>query len=172
MSKKLLTRVQARAALGDMEDRTFRRWLARGMPAKGRGRSERYPWPEIHVWYVEQVERRARDQTRPKNYDEARAREMAARAELAELELEQRRGKLVTVAESQRWAAELAQRLNAQIQAIPTRHAGPGVGLATIAESHAHLKRVADDLRAELYEAKDVPIAAGDDDGGDEAPTD
>lgn len=157
MATRSLTRNEAKAALGDMPERTFARWCAKGMPCKGDGARARFPWPEIYRWIIEQVERRAREAAKPVDYNEAKAREMAARAELAELEVATKRGELMTVAQYDEVVGAAFARVRAQLTNLPTKAAPELVGLAAAPEALAKVQGFVDEVMAELHTGADVP---------------
>jgi|SRR6185436_7412201 len=158
MATRQLTRSEARAALGDMPERTFARWCAAGMPVKGQGEKAKYPWPEIFRWLLDQVERRGSARQKPGDAgDEARNREAAARADMAELDLARSRAELMTVADYDRVVGNTFQRVRAQLQSLSSNLAPAVVGVESIPEALEQIEPVIADLMAELYHAKDVP---------------
>ena len=83
MATRHLTRAEAKKALGDMPERTFAQWCARGLPVEGELDAARYPWPEVFRWLLDQKERRGREAAAPdSNINDSRKREAAARADL------------------------------------------------------------------------------------------
>lgn len=164
MARRWITRDEAKAALGDMPLRTFALWVKRGLPRKGDGKKERYPWPDIYHWLLEQIERRAREKARedakPKDIEEAHRRKAAADAELAELELAEKRALLMTVEAGEAVMAADYARVAARLKAAPTKYAPRVVGLKTIPEGVTVLQGAFRECMEELYQGKDVPTAA------------
>lgn len=154
---RLLKRQEAREALGQMPERTFNLLVSEGLPCRGEGKAARFPWPEIYRWTIDRAKRKARDQARPANYDEARAREMAAKAELAELEVAAKRGELMTVAQYDDVVGSAFQRVRSQLLTLPTKMAPEMVGLVKATEAQAKVQGFVDDVLAELHRAGDVP---------------
>lgn len=159
MATKWLKRAAARDALG-LADRTFARWVAKGLPRKGEGKREFYPWPEIQRWLLDHVREEGRESVRPEDYEDAKARKMMAEAELAELDLAIRRRELMTVDEGQKALSEAFDRIAAQLKAAPTRHAHDLVGIQTLPEAEARLKRITAEMMGDLAAAEDVPADA------------
>lgn len=159
MATRLLTRKEAKQALGDMPERTFARWVAKGLPRKG----ERYLWPEISRWLVEHARQEGRESVRPADYEDARARKMIAEAELAEYDVALKRGELLTVADGEKTIAEAFQRIRGQLLAVPSRFAGDLVGIQTLPEANARLTRAVTEVLEELATASDVPVSEDED---------
>lgn len=136
-----------------MPERTFARWCAKGMQVK----TGKYPWPEIHRWLLEQVERRGKESARPATEDEARKRKLAAEAELAELELAKQRGQLMTVEQYEEVVGAAFARVAAQLKSAPTKFAPHVVHLKTLPEAVTKLQIVADEILEDLHRGTDVP---------------
>ncbi len=163
MATKQLTRQQAKRALGDMPERSFARWVAKGLPRRGDGTTARFPWPEIFVWLLEQYERRGRDAAQEgtgnaeKRRVDAEARLALAKAEAAELDLAERRRELDTRTRFRQLLADAYQRVKAQLLAMGHKHAPEMVGLMTPVEAAARLDAIARSVMDELHQARDVP---------------
>lgn len=158
MSRRWLTRTDAKAALGEMPARTFALWVKRGLPRKGDGKKEQYPWPDVYHWILDQIERRARENARPKDIEEAHKRKAAADAELAELELAERRNLLMTVEAYESIVGAAFARVAARLKAAPTKYAPRIVGLKTIPDAVTILQAAFHECMDELYQGKDVPV--------------
>lgn len=166
MATKLLSREEAKKALGDMPERTFARWVAKGLPRKGDGKEARYPWPELLLWLFDQHERRGREAVE-KDSDsaatrqrDAEARIAEAKAEAIELDLSERRGELDTVTNFRKTLTDAFQRVKAQLLAVPHKHAPEMVGLATPADAAEKLSAAVRSIMDELQQADDVPVPA------------
>jgi phage terminase Nu1 subunit (DNA packaging protein) len=155
----MLTRKEAKQALGDMPERSFARWVAKGLPRKG----ERYLWPELHRWILEHARQEGRESVRPADYEDARARKAIAEAELAEYDLARKRGELLTVADGEKTIAEAFQRIRGQLLAVPSRFAADLVGIQTLPEANARLTRAVTEVLEELATASDVPAPEDED---------
>lgn len=140
-----------------MPERTFAQWVARGMPRKGDGKRERYPWPEIYRWTAEQLERRGKESARPKDIDDARNRLMSADAELKELELAERRGHLMTVEQGEKWIVEAFGRIRGQLSAMEPRLAATLGACKTIPQRSKAIREAIQEVLEELYKGDDIP---------------
>jgi phage terminase Nu1 subunit (DNA packaging protein) len=152
----MLKRKEAMAQLG-MPLRTFARWAARGMPRQGEGAAERFPFPEILVWWGEQRERQGRDSVRPADIDEAKMRLVTAEADLKELELGERRRELMTVAQYERVTDETYSQVRSQIKAIEARLPAMPGPWKTIEQRRKVISKAFLELLDILYRANDVP---------------
>jgi len=152
MARRQLTRAQARAALGDMPERSFARLVSEGLPRRGEGRRIRFPWPEIFIWCLKREREKAAASLRPTTAQasEAERRERCAKAEIAELRAGELAGRLVPLEDYRREIARIGNLLRAAILAMPGRNALGMVGLATPAHAMAKLQEVARDLLVEL----------------------
>lgn len=157
MAVRWLTRKEAKAALGAMPERSFARWVAKGLPRKGNNKSERYPWPEIHRWTLEHARQEGRESVRPADYEDAKARKAIAEAELAEYELLQKRGELMTLANGEKILSEAFQRIRGALLALPRRIASDLVAIQTMAEANARVTRAISEVLEELATGADVP---------------
>ena len=157
---RLLTRAQARAALGELSEAAFTRLVNDGLPRKGDGKAARYEWPRIQRWHSDWKFEQGRQSVRPEDYEDAKARKMMAEAELAELDLAIRRRELMTVEDGQKALAEAFDRVAAQLKAAPTRHAHDLVGIQTLPEAEARFKRITTQMMSDLASADDVPADA------------
>lgn len=92
-----------------------------GLPHRAEGRRKFYPLPDAVQWIRQRDIDAAVEAVQPTDYDEARAREMKARAEKAELEVLQLRRVLLHRDDWEReYSAHLAQ-LRASLLALPGR---------------------------------------------------
>jgi phage terminase Nu1 subunit (DNA packaging protein) len=157
VATRFLKRKEAKQALGDMPERSFARWVAKGLPRKGDGGQERYPWPEIHRWMLEHARQEGRESVRPADYEDAKARKAMAEAELAELDLAQQRHELMTVEVAEKTLGEAFQRIRGQLLALPRRLAPDVVGVQTLPEANARLTKAIAEVLEELADGKDVP---------------
>lgn len=105
-------------------------------------------WPEFPVWYRQQL---VKERERPASFEEAKARKLQAEAELAELELEARRGDVVPIVSFRDEVRDLVRRTRAQLLAIPGRYAPRTAGKASLIESQrawdAAVRDILNDLR-------------------------
>lgn len=110
----------------------------------------RYQWPDYLVWYHQRQLEALAERMAPSNYEAARAREMAARAEMAEIELATRRGQMVAVADVTGRVASVLERVRARITAIPGKLAPRLVGTETATEAQVILQEAVREVLTEL----------------------
>lgn len=103
----------------------------------------------------------------PGSYEEAKTREMKARAQLQELDLALKRGQVVMRADCEKAWSEYIARANARLGSLPTRLAPMLLGKEDEAEVKALLDDAIDEVRAELQ--RDAGSA---DEGSDEVDAD
>lgn len=119
-------------------------------PQKMSGRNRVYPWPGWMTWYVERRVGRAVDRVKPADFEEAKARKMAADAELAELELAKQRGDLVTLSDAMVIFDDRLERLRAKLVAVPSKEAHRFLGLTRMPAAVSELRAVVDATMAEM----------------------
>ncbi len=137
------------AKLFSVDVRTIQRWTKAGMPRAGASRSSKYDLAKCIAWRREQDRKEAEDLRHPKTFEEARARKMAAEAELAELDVMERRGELGTVEEMDEVITTGFGRMRAYGLGVPSRHARDFVGFKTVTAARNALR----DLIVELFDA-------------------
>ena len=98
--------------------------------------------PEAAQWYYERQVERARAEARPTDYDEAKTREMVARAEKSELEVRKIRGELIHVDDLEILHSGPLAQLRARLLSLPGRIAAdlpmPAVEAVEIIEPLVH----------------------------------
>ena len=104
-------------------------------------------WPAFPVWYRQRL-----SSTAPENFEKARARKMAAEAELTELELARVRGEQVPVDAVRKTMGQLAAKLRSQLLAVPGRYSARIVGIASLPEAQRALDLAMRDVLNELKE--------------------
>lgn len=114
------TQAEIAGILG-LQTRQIRNLEAQGLPHRAEGRRKFYPLPEAVRWVRDRDVATVLADVAPTGFDEARAREMAARAEKAELEVRKMRGELVDVAEWEREFSGPLAEIRAQLLALPGR---------------------------------------------------
>lgn len=118
-------------------------WKAAGAPF---GVDGKISPAEFRRWEIAATQARAEAKATPTSEDDARARKLAAEAEIKEAELAKLRGQIVTVGDA---AAEYERRLvplRAAISAVPGLYAPKVVGLDTVADGMRVLRGLAADL--------------------------
>jgi hypothetical protein len=111
-----------------------------------RGGRYEYKWPDFPRWRESELVIAGRSQEEA----ESRRRKLAAEAEMAEMELAQMRGDVVTVADSVRETNMTLDRLRAKLVNLPGKWAPTMVGCRTIADATAKLDDAIGELMAEL----------------------
>ena len=158
---------KAFAEMLGLSSRQISNLRAKGMPAHAKGNGHEYPIPDAVQWYVRFKEEAAATEARPADLDEAKLRLETAKAEMAELELAERRRQLVTV---ERYVAEQADafaRVRARLDVLLVR-LGRAVELETPEARRREVQLAHDEVVAELYAAEDVPVEDDVDESDDE----
>ena len=151
-----------------ISENQLERLFQQGMPHEKHSRRVLVPMPAGRVWYHEYLVEKGRRQSAPKSSDDARRRRAAAEAELAELDLAQRRKETVLLVEAERWVADAFGRVRAKLQNLTPRLAGVVVGLTSVQQAQSRIEPVVMEAMEELRVASDVPTPADlDDDGTD-----
>lgn len=126
-----------------------------------------YPWPECQKAYVafkqqEKLKRTGHKET--SEYEQARARKVAAQARLAELEVLQREGELIALSDVEQMVRGPLEQVDAALRNVPARYASELAAAAKIKVPTAMelLEAVIERIRADLR-------ALGDLDGDDDA---
>lgn len=154
MPARMLTRAATRQALGEMPERTFSLLVGEGLPRVGDGKLAKFPWPEVWHWYLKRERQKAKDEARPKDRNEAEERLAAAKAQLAELELDEKRGGLCTRDQFDATVAAVYERVRAQVLALGPKWGPRCVGLRTTPEAVARLEEAGRDILHELQAAE------------------
>lgn len=130
-------------------------WAIRpGAPVRLVGRRREYQWPAFPRWRERELTRQARDEARPRDRNEAEERLAAARAQLAEIELEEKRGSVCTRDQYDAAVGAVYERVRAQALALGPKWGPRCVGLRTIPEAVARLEEAARELLHELQTAE------------------
>lgn len=140
------------AAFFDVDVRTVRRWTKTGLP---RDSSGEFPLAHCVAWVRERDRQEAERLQRPATEDEARARKVAAEAELAEYELAEKRQSMVSIDDHDRILGRLLDRLRAKILNIPGRWSPHMVGLRTISDGQLRLEELMQECLLELTRVGD-----------------
>lgn len=126
---ELLTRAELAERFGK-DIRTITNWIAEGLPQRSRNGEIVYSWPDCREWREAQIRTDARltrhhggSEDKKLEAAELQLRRYRAEAEMAELEVAERRGQLVTVNYMATEFERIVQSLRAQLLAIPTQWA-------------------------------------------------
>jgi len=121
--------------------RQLRTLTARGCPVARRdGRAVLYSPLRVWPWYVAWKERELARRREPMTLSEAEDRKLAARARLAELDLYQRTGEMITLDAAEDRLRGMMDRLRSALIHIPGTLGPSLVGLRTPAEAEARLR--------------------------------
>jgi phage terminase Nu1 subunit (DNA packaging protein) len=127
-----------------------------GLPSEPGPRGKVYPRRACRDWYLafkeEAAIRRVRQES-PTSLEDERVRLVAAQASLAELDLEQRRGGLVTVEDHIRHTERTLLVLRARLLNLPGMLAPRVVGLRSLREADAVLRGEMDAIFTELQKS-------------------
>lgn len=132
-----------------------------GIPHERNGRSLRYPWPKARHWYIEfkQDEReRRRGEGRELKLQEEKARETAAKADIAEAKAAQILGELIHVDDVSELVAGPLKQVNATLKNAPSRHAADLAKLAGIKKAAAMklLEQIMEEVRTDLRRIREA----------------
>ena len=114
--------------------RTVQNWAAAGMPTRTVDGERRVVRSDANAWLRAKAEADATAKAEPADADEAKARKLAAEARLAELELAQREGVMVTVEDAARVMEEKLAPLRSALVTLPQRVAPQVMGCKTVGE--------------------------------------
>jgi len=152
-----MTQVEFAAVIG-LTARAVANLRERGLPHRTEGRTILIPIPEAVRWYVT-FKAAALVPPAPTSLEESRERHEAARAEMAELELAERRGELVAVKDHERMLSDAMARMRSKLRNLPYKAATQVTG-KTVDARKAQVRRLVDEVSQELYAAGDVPEEA------------
>lgn len=129
--------LHAAAAILGRNVTTLKAWFNQGCPVIERGGLSKQ-WKispaAVVAWREDKIAQEAVGDTSALDYDEARRREMAAKAAMLELDLAARRGQLVEVEHIADLVGEEYSNVRARILGLPTRLAPQVLGLETLPE--------------------------------------
>lgn len=121
--KREVTQKQLAGILG-LTTRQVRNLEAAGIPHRAEGNTKLYPLPGAVQWYRDRAVETALAEAQSTDYDEAKAREMKARADKAELEVARLRGELIHVDDLEALLSAPLSQMRARLLALPGRIAG------------------------------------------------
>jgi phage terminase Nu1 subunit (DNA packaging protein) len=150
-----MTAYKSQKAVGELLGLTARQvhnLTEKGMPRRVENGRPSYPWPDALKWYVAFKIAAEAAKTEPLDFEAARARKMAADAELAEMEVERVRGDSVSMAAHRGSVRGIVAKIRAQLLAAPGRYSPRLVGISTLPESQRQLDAIVRDVLNELSE--------------------
>ena len=135
----------------------------KGLPSTGSGRTRTFVWRDVLAWWVDYQVSLGRytgtdgngpgendDETSGEDLKGSEARRARYLADLKKIDLQERLGKLVPMADVVRVTQDVAKGLQTEILAFPSRIAGTAVGIRDQAEMSAFLTRECDGLCTRL----------------------
>jgi len=146
------------AATFGVSEAQLERYFQQGMPHEKKGRRIMIPMPEGRVWYHKYLVEKGRREAMPQDLDEAKKRREMAMAEIAELDLVDRRCVTMLLEQYENAIDRAFDRVRARIQNLPPRLAGIVLGAQSIQEAQARIEPVVLEVMDELRAAEDVPI--------------
>lgn len=155
--RERITQSEAARRLG-MTPQALGRWAGRpGAPVELVKGKPWCLWPDFPKWRDAEMAAQVRKESAPGDFEEARTRKMAAEAELAEMELAQARGDLVTVADATERTARILERVRARFVAFPGKLAPRLVGVDTAMEARGVLEAAVGEVLSELAGGEPTP---------------
>lgn len=129
-----------------------------GLPHERRGAGYVVVFPDAMAWYKARLREEGKRAAAPTTLSEARLRSETADAELKELELAERRGELMTVAQFEAAVGEAFARTRSKLLNLPAAAAMRVVGETLLARTQ-EAQALVDEVLRELVVAEDVPDA-------------
>ena len=138
------------AALLGLTTRQVNNLVEKGMPVVSENGKRLYDAPRCIAWYREAKVAEAVRANAPADLEEAKARKMSAEAELAEMQRDLERGRLMPVVDAEKAVGEIVGMVRAKLMAMPGKIGPLMVGCRTIAESTGRLEPAVHDVLLEL----------------------
>jgi hypothetical protein len=160
-----LTTHEAADRLG-LSERRLQQLVAehRDVPTVGSGTARRYLWPALREWRDRQLVQQGVQSVRPQSVEEARARKLAAEADLKEIELAERRGALMPAALFRQELEAACARIRAHQLNAPGRYApqllealADRLRAEDLPRAEAFIRQVMHEQMAELEAGDDIP---------------
>jgi len=132
---------------------TLNEWVRQGCPVKhrgGKGHPSRYDSAAIFEWRLNKVYEDANGSTEAVLIEEAKRRKMAADAEMAEMNLAERKELLISIPEMIEEVGEQLSRVRSQLLAVPSKLAVAVQHLDKPAEIEKVVKRYISDAMREI----------------------
>lgn len=146
---RMLSQKAAAEELG-LTARQVHNLTEKGMPRTVENGKPLYPFPEAMKWYIAFKVSSELASAEPLDFEKAKARKMAADAELAHLELAKTRGEQIELSEVRKTWERAASRIRAQLLAAPGRYSPRVVGLDSLPAAQRALDAIVRDVLTEL----------------------
>jgi hypothetical protein len=137
--------------------RQIRNMEADGLPHRADGNQKLYPLPNAVVWWHERELKRALKAAEVSELDVLKARKLEAEAESKEIEVEERRGLLMPVAQHAQICGLVFDRIRTKLQALTASWPPLLVGLDNEREIQAALIPAINEVLEELQTVGDEP---------------
>lgn len=143
-----------RAELADelgVTERSITDWVKQheDFPSRVAGKNRTFPLTRCWRWYLQY---KLAQKEPPKDLDEARVRFETAKAQLAELELEEAKGNLARKDQVQRVVRAMNERIRARLMALPSKAAPALVGMKRAVDLQVALEGYVEEVVGELRE--------------------
>jgi hypothetical protein len=155
MTTKMITPEDAADRLG-VSIRQVQVLCEEGMPHEGLGNRRFVLWPEARHWRDKRIEAKTKKSLRAGGAEESKDRKLAAEAEMAEMELAQRRGEVMPVEDGEREIGEAFARVRSKLLNLPNAIA-MRVTSETLPGRKEQAQMLVDEVMAELAAGEDVP---------------
>jgi hypothetical protein len=129
--------------------------INQGMPCEGTGNVRLIPWPEARQWRDQQMINLGKSYGAGKRTD-AKERRAEADATLIEIELMERRGELMPLAEGERLMGEAFGRVRSKLLNLPQAIGMRVVG-ETLPQRIKQAQSLIDEIMSDLETGADVP---------------
>lgn len=141
-----------------VSERQVQNLLLKGMPAEGAGNKRKVVWPEARQWRDQQLINTGKSygKNSGKGIEESRARRAEADAELIEIELRERKGELMTLADGERAIGDAFARVRSKLLNMPNA-IGMRVTGETLPLRIQQAQSLVDELMSDLAHGDDVP---------------
>jgi hypothetical protein len=157
MASEMLSIAETVKRLG-VARRQVENLINQGMPCEGTGNVRRIPWPEARAWRDQQFINLGKSYGKGKGagLEDSRARRAEADAELIEIELQERRGELMTLADGERAIGDAFARVRSKLLNMPNA-IGMRVTGETLPLRIQQAQSLVDEVMADLAHGDDVP---------------
>lgn len=144
----LVSRAELADELG-VTERTITEWVKsrEDFPSRVQGKSRTFPLTRCWRWYLEY---KLAQKESPKDMDEARVRYETARAQIAELELEELRGNLARREDVEKAFTAIHERTRSRLVALPGKAAPALVGMKRAVDVQVALEAYIEEVIGEL----------------------
>jgi phage terminase Nu1 subunit (DNA packaging protein) len=135
-----------------VEERTVTNWVNSVPPIPRRREGQRwgYDLAEVLRWWTERQRRQLEETQKPGTMSESEERLAAAKAQLAELELDEARGNLARREDVERAFTAIHERVRARLMSLPAKAAPALVGIKRAVDIQVALEGYVEEVVGEL----------------------